>query len=308
VQANQYGAGSLQDARLSGQPAAHSAASSGTRSPDRLLVGSCADDHHCAGILIHLFPRSGKSAGPVVAGDAGSTAGAQHGNQPSSSVLASGPRHACRERTKTITRMSLRQLISLSPTRLLLASNRLDQSGLTYLGVMFLIVLMGILMSAMAQQWTIILKRDREAELLFRGNRIKRAIEKFAADYQVKKLERDHALPYSLEELTKPTPYLPAVYKDPITGQPFDLMMNEKSIYGVRSRSTDKPLNRVAFKEATAYNEILFKADGALQQHCSHSRLNGPSRLDRGSFLPSAPSGFRSEGTGTGMRSGSDAC
>ncbi|MER3423988.1 MAG: hypothetical protein C4293_12930 [Nitrospiraceae bacterium] len=204
--------------------------------------------------------------------------------------------------------MSLRQLISLSPTRLLLASNRLDQSGLTYLGVMFLIVLMGILMSAMAQQWTIILKRDREAELLFRGNRIKRAIEKFAADYQVKKLERDHALPYSLEELTKPTPYLPAVYKDPITGQPFDLMMNEKSIYGVRSRSTDKPLNRVAFKEATAYNEILFKADGALQQHCSHSRLNGPSRLDRGSFLPSAPSGFRSEGTGTGMRSGSDAC
>jgi len=158
---------------------------------------------------------------------------------------------------------------------------------------MFLIVLMGIYMSTIAQQWSFLLKRDREAELQFRGNRIKRAIEKFSADYEVKKTERDHPLPRSLEELTKPTAYLPAAYKDPITGKDWEFIVNQESIYGVRSRSKGKPLNKVVFPEAKTYHDIVFKAEGALRQNCSRSGLNtasgvneiAASRLDQNAFI-----------------------
>lgn len=174
-----------------------------------------------------------------------------------------------------------------------------SQCGLTYLGLMFFIVLMGIFASAGAQQWSFILKRDREAELLFRGGRIKHAIEKFVADYEVKKAERDHAFPRSLEELTKPTPYLQAVYTDPITEQAFELIMNEEYVSGVKSRSKETPLNRKAFKEAKTYNEVVFKAEVTSRQNCTRG-LNGLSRLNESSF--------QTGGQGLGMQSGTGGC
>lgn len=170
---------------------------------------------------------------------------------------------------------------------------------------MFFIVLMGIFVSVGAQQWSVIMKRDREAELLFRGNRIKQAIEKFAADYEVKKTERDHAYPRSLEELTKPTPYLQAVYKDPMTEQPFELIMNDEYIYGVRSRSQAKPLNREAFKEAKTYNEVVFKAAVTSRQNCRRG-LNGPSKLDQNSLFTSSSSQTGNQSPGT--QSATDGC
>ena len=45
------------------------------------------------------------------------------------------------------------------------------------------------------QHWSIIMKRDREAELLFRGTRIKVAIERYAADYEVQKATRPQRYP-----------------------------------------------------------------------------------------------------------------
>ncbi|TLY43344.1 MAG: hypothetical protein E6K61_02180, partial [Nitrospirae bacterium] len=79
--------------------------------------------------------------------------------------------------------------------------------------VMFAIVLMGISMTVVSKQWTVVMKRDKEAELLFRGNRIKAAIEAYAADYQVRKASRPNVYPLKLEQLTeKPKRYLPVVY------------------------------------------------------------------------------------------------
>ncbi len=65
-----------------------------------------------------------------------------------------------------------------------------NQRGVTYLMVMAAIVLMGVAMTVVGQQWSIMVKRDKEAELLFRGNRIKAALEAYAADYQVRKATR----------------------------------------------------------------------------------------------------------------------
>jgi len=133
--------------------------------------------------------------------------------------------------------------------------------------VMFAIVLMGISMTVVSKQWTVVMKRDKEAELLFRGNRIKAAIEAYAADYQVRKASRPNVYPLKLEQLTeKPKRYLPVVYKDPITGQDFELIKVGAEIRGVKSRSKDKPLDMVHFKNADTYDQIAFQAQAPASQ------------------------------------------
>lgn len=127
--------------------------------------------------------------------------------------------------------------------------------------LMAAIVLMGVAMTVVGQQWSVVVKRDREAELQFRGTRIKNAIEAYAADYQVRKATRPNTYPLKLEQLTeKPKRYLQVAYKDPMTGEEFDLIKVGAEIRGVKSRSKDKPLNKVAFKDAATYNAIRFEA------------------------------------------------
>jgi type II secretory pathway pseudopilin PulG len=136
-----------------------------------------------------------------------------------------------------------------------------NQHGATYLMMMFIIVLLGITLMAVAQHWSVVMKRDREAELAFRGNRIKEAIERYVADYEVQKATRANRYPLKLEDLTKrPKRYLQAVYKDPITGEDFALIKVGKDIRGVRSPSMDAPMDLVTFKGASTYNSIRFEA------------------------------------------------
>ncbi len=136
-----------------------------------------------------------------------------------------------------------------------------NQRGVTYLMVMAAIVLMGVAMTVVGKQWSVTVKRDKEAELQFRGNRIKTAIEAYAADYQVRKATRPNIYPLTLEQLTQtPKRYLQVVYKDPMTGEDFDLIKAGAEIRGVKSRSKDKPLNQIVFKQASAYNAIRFEA------------------------------------------------
>ena len=100
-----------------------------------------------------------------------------------------------------------------------LASVR-NQHGVTYLALMFVVVLIGLSLMAVNQHWSVILKRDREKELAFRGDRIKAAIERYAADFEVQKSTRQNQYPLNLEVLTKrPKRYLQVVYKDPLTGE-----------------------------------------------------------------------------------------
>jgi len=135
-----------------------------------------------------------------------------------------------------------------------------NQNGATYLILMFLIVLMGISLMAVSQYWSVIMKRDREAELVFRGTRIKEAIERYVADYEVLKATRSTRYPRKLEDLTKePKRYLQAVYKDPITETDFALIKVGADIRGVRSMSPDKPLDQVTFKGAQSYQAIRFE-------------------------------------------------
>jgi len=151
------------------------------------------------------------------------------------------------------------------------SSSRLlrNQRGVTYLMVMFAIVLMGISLSVVGKQWVITVKRDHEAELLFRGTRIQNAIARYAADYEIMKGTRSHRYPLNLEELTqRPKRYLQVVYKDPITGQDFELIKVGAEVRGVRSRSKERPLDRVRFMDAETYDQITFQPIAPSGQPC----------------------------------------
>lgn len=150
-----------------------------------------------------------------------------------------------------------------------------NQQGMTYLFVMILVVIMGISLMGMTQQWSVIMKRDREAELAFRGTRIKEAIERFVADYEIQKATRPNRWPRTLEELTQKTPkrYLQAAYLDPITGEKFELIKQNDELHGVRSTSTDVPYNRSQFKGAQTYRAVRFEATGQAA-NCTPNPLN----------------------------------
>ena len=158
---------------------------------------------------------------------------------------------------------------------------------MTYLFVMMLVVFMTISLLGVTQQWSVIMKRDREAELLFRGTRIKEAIDRYVADYEVQKATRPNRWPRTLEELTKKSPkrYLQMAYSDPITGEKFDLIKVGAELHGVRSTSTDTPYNRVGFKGAKTYQAIRFESTGA-NTNCQVNPLN-----------PNAPSNCPPPGT-----------
>lgn len=157
------------------------------------------------------------------------------------------------------------------------------EQGVTYLFAMMVIVIMGITLTQVSQQWSVALKRDLEAELEFRGNRIKFAIEMYAADYQVRKGTRPNIYPLKLEQLVEgPKHYLQKVYKDPMTNEDFDLVWIEGEIHGVKSRSKDKPFSTIKFNDAERYDEIVFIArppQGLKPRNCnSESEPTTPCR------------------------------
>jgi len=149
------------------------------------------------------------------------------------------------------------------------------QQGFTLIMAMFFVVLVGISLMMIGQQWSVTLKRDREAELLFRGNRIKAAIELYGADFEVQKGKRTHRYPLSLKNLTTKNPkrYLQAIYKDPITGEDFVLIKEGPEIKGVRSSSKDVPFDQVNFKGAGTYQAIRFEAK-APSSGCTPNPVN----------------------------------
>ena len=150
-----------------------------------------------------------------------------------------------------------------------------NQNGMTYLFVMMLVVFMTISLLGVTQQWSVIMKRDREAELLFRGTRIKNAIDLYVADYEFQKATRPNRWPRTLEELTKKSPkrYLQMAYSDPMTGKKFDLIKVGEELHGVRSTSTETPYNQVGFKGVKTYQAIRFESTGA-NTNCQINPLN----------------------------------
>ena len=50
------------------------------------------------------------------------------------------------------------------------------QGGFTYLGVLFAVALMGVLLAGLGEVWHTAVRRDKESELLFNGEQIRLAL------------------------------------------------------------------------------------------------------------------------------------
>jgi len=131
---------------------------------------------------------------------------------------------------------------------------------------MFAIVLIGLSISGVAQQWKTIMKREKEAELLFRGDQIRRAI---AAYRQTPGISN---YPQKLEDLVRvpntsaTKRFLRKVYKDPITNEDWALVKFGDRIKGVYSKSEEEPLRKANFPDEykffegkTKYSEWVFE-------------------------------------------------
>ncbi len=121
------------------------------------------------------------------------------------------------------------------------------ERGFTYLALLFAIVLVGISLSATGQYWSTILKREKEAELLFRGDEIKDAIGEYYRSHKryPDKLEYLLRDPYELGVKR----YLRKIYPDPMSrdGKWVLTMDRFQRIKGVRSQSEEIPLKKSGF-------------------------------------------------------------
>jgi len=129
-----------------------------------------------------------------------------------------------------------------------------NEAGFTYLAMMFAVFLVGLSSMVAAQQWQTRVQREKEAELLFRGDAIRRAIYTYCRTARAGMT----FCPKSLHDLVKAPGtvavrrYLRKNYKDPITNGDWELIKSRdgRSVLGVRSKSKAKPLKQGGFPTA----------------------------------------------------------
>ena len=142
------------------------------------------------------------------------------------------------------------------------------QNGFTMVMVMAVVVITGITLGLTAQSWRMVMKREREKELLFRGSQIKEAIECYRRQNVVMPLD-------SLDDLVNvrrnpPIRRLRRLYEDPMTGKAdWRLIKDQYGICGVASSSDEEPLkisfsnisSLSGFEGAQRYSEWEFVSD-----------------------------------------------
>jgi type II secretory pathway pseudopilin PulG len=130
------------------------------------------------------------------------------------------------------------------------------ETGFTYIAALVLVVVMGIMLGAVGQSVKVIMQREREKELIFRGLQYRDAIERWSKKPNSPPLK-------DLKDLVEPTVssnvsaskdrLLRKLYKDPITGGDWKTLPNPpdpvQGIYGVASPSSDKPFKQDNFPE-----------------------------------------------------------
>lgn len=145
-------------------------------------------------------------------------------------------------------------------------------AGFTYLGALVLVVVTGIALSSASQYWSSLLTREKEKELLFRGDQIRRAINSY---YEATPQGRQPSYPSRMEDLLKDPRslesrrYLRRLYIDPITRGKWGIISDGKGgLKGVFSRSEKAPLKSggfqagyESFENAKAYTDWKFVSD-----------------------------------------------
>lgn len=129
----------------------------------------------------------------------------------------------------------------------------LNRKGFTYLLALVMVMVMGIMLSAVGQSWKTIMQREREEELIFRGRQYKDAITRWynprPGEHQATPLRDLKDLLQDPRTLTT-VRYLRRLYTDPMTGKEWTVITDpNKGISGVASTSPAKPLKTGGFSD-----------------------------------------------------------
>lgn len=125
----------------------------------------------------------------------------------------------------------------------------INERGVTYLMLMFAIVLIGIATTAAAKQWKTTVQREREIDLLAKGIEIQNALALYSATKKAGRVMPGEVYPQTLADLTRlPKPFLRKVYRDPMGHGEWEyLRAPTGGIMGVRSASHAKPFRQRNF-------------------------------------------------------------
>ena len=132
-----------------------------------------------------------------------------------------------------------------------------DERGVTYLMLMFAIVLIGISTTAAAKQWKAMVQRELEADLLSKGIEIQNALALYSATMKAGRAMPGEMYPQSLADLTRlPKPFLRKAYSDPMAHGEWEyLRAPTGGIMGVRSKSRATPFRKHDFPQAVRHFE-----------------------------------------------------
>jgi type II secretory pathway pseudopilin PulG len=144
------------------------------------------------------------------------------------------------------------------------------ESAFTYITALIFVMIIGISLTTGSAYWSTIVAREKEKELLFRGDQIRKAIESY---YNGAPGGGSNQYPASFNDLLKDSRYLATrrylrkIYKDPMTkdGQWGFIRAPGGRIKGVFSLSKEQPLkvgdftkDYASFENASVYSEWRF--------------------------------------------------
>src|SRR6056297_1380058 len=130
-----------------------------------------------------------------------------------------------------------------------------NQRGAMLLMMLVSISLLGLMAGIAGSSWQTIVQRSKEADLLWKGNQIRRAIESYYTSSQVQGTA-PKAFPSELEHLLldprflEKKRHLRRLYPDPMTGKQWDMIKGPGGqIIGVKSSSDKVPFQQDGFSE-----------------------------------------------------------
>ena len=132
-----------------------------------------------------------------------------------------------------------------------------NERGVTYLFLMFAIVLIGLSTTVAAKQWKAMVQRELEADLLYKGIEIQSALALYSATMKAGRVTPAEVYPQSLTELTRlPKPFLRKAYADPMSHGDWEYVRSPTGgIMGVRSKSRGTPFKKHDFPQVVRHLE-----------------------------------------------------
>jgi type II secretory pathway pseudopilin PulG len=187
--------------------------------------------------------------------------------------------------------------------------NRSNTAGFTYMALLAFLVIIGITLGTVARYWSNIAAREKEEELLFRGDQYRHAIENYYYG-----MPGRYQYPASIDELVKDSRsaagkrYLRQKFKDPITGKDFVEIKNQNMrVIGVCSASEKEPIKQANFdpdyadfEGKTKYNDWKFQFIApVIQTPEGLEGSGGPIRRRLRPNTPTGAGGVTSQGSGS---------